>query len=147
MRRFKMVKTKGLERSVSKYQARVAVAGSDYKAGIQSPKRPWAENAANAASTWGSAIQEAVSRGSFEAGVRNAGDTKWREMSEKKGTARFSAGVDIGLPYYRQGMSENLSVIEGVTLGAKGPKGSAQNYERSKTIGDALRAAKLAGGK
>lgn len=142
-----MVKTKGVERTVSKYQSRVAVAGPDYKAGIMSPKRSWAESAANAANTWGSAIQEAVSRGSFEKGIRDAGDSKWSQMADKKGTARFSQGVDIGLPFYRQGMSENLSIIEGVTLGVKGPKGSAQNYERSKTIGDALRAAKLAGGK
>lgn len=140
-----MVKTKGVDRTVTKYQQRVAVSGPDYKAGIASPKRGWADAAAGAADTWGAAITEAVGRDAFAKGVRDAGDAKWKDMAEKKGTARFSAGVDIGLPYYRQGMANVLSTIEGVTLADRGPAGSAQNYDRSKTIGDALRAAKLAG--
>lgn len=140
-----MIKTKSIERTVAKYQQRVAVAGPEYKAGIMNPKRAWDEGAIDAAGTWGSAIQEAVSRGAFEKGVRDAGNSKWQTMSDKKGTARFSQGVDAGLPYYRQGMQQNLSIIEGTTLGVRGPKGSAQNYERSKTVGESLRAAKIAG--
>lgn len=140
------MKTKGIERTVDKYLARVRVAGNDYKKGIASPKKSWAEGAGAAAETWKSAITEAAGRGAYAAGVSKAGDAKWKEMAEIKGTARFTSGVEAGQKYYRSGMQDVISVIEGVPEGTRGPAGSATNYEISKSVGDALHAWKISRG-
>lgn len=65
-------------------------------------------------------------------------------MAAKKGVARFAAGVELSEAYYRAQIGDVIAQIEGVTLKARGPRGSAQNYARVKQIGDKLHAWRLA---
>jgi len=139
-----MPSTKGVTRTVAKWIARVGVAGGDYKTGVASPKIPWSQAAGLAAGAWGAGVSAAVSRGAFASGVAKAGDAKWRAASEQLGVTRYGPGVTFGAPYFTTGIQGVLSTIEGVTLGARGPAGSAGNYALSQQIGDALHAAKLA---
>lgn len=139
-----MVSTKGVSRSSAKWVARVNAAQGDYKTGVTSPKVPWSQGAAAAAPAWGAGVQAAVSRGAFASGVAKAGDAKWSAAAQKLGADRYAPGVAFGAPYYTQGITGVLSTIEGVSLSARGPAGSASNYGRSQAIGDALHAAKLA---
>jgi len=138
-----MPKTVGIERTVTKYLARVRVAGDDYKKGVTTPKRSWASAAAEAQPTFQSAVTAGDIGDRWARGVSEAGDTKWSSMAQSKGVERFSRGVELGQTYYRTGMTDVLSTIEGVTFGPKGPAGSPQNYDRVKNIGDALHTMKV----
>jgi len=138
-----MVKTKGADRTVEKWISRVGVAGPDYEAGVKNPKRDWATATKAAEATWKSAISDAIGRGAFGKGVSKAGTDKWQRGALNKGVARFPEGVRAAQDDYKAAMSEVLSVIEGVTLKARGPRGDPGNYERVKQIGDALHQWKL----
>ena len=139
-----MVKTKGLERTVSKYVSRTAVAGPDYEAGIKDPKRPWAESTKAAADNYHTAVSSPTTKNLFISGVGKAGNAKWADMALRKGVARYADGVEKGKEYFRSGMSNVISTIESTTLGPRGPTGSEANYGRAKKMGMALRAMKLA---
>lgn len=139
-----MVSTKGVSRTVSKWIARVGVAGGEYKQGVTSPKVPWSQATGAAAGAWGAGVQAAVSRGAFASGVAKAGDAKWSAASQKLGVERYGPGVTFGAPYFTTGIQGVLSTIEGVSLAARGPAGSEGNYALSRQIGDALHSAKLA---
>jgi len=137
-------KTIGADRAVSKWLARARVAGDDYAKGIAAPKKPWAAAAAAAADTYFSAVSSPTTKSLFLRGIRRAGDARWAEMAMKKGVGRFATGVELSEQYYRSQIGDVIAQIEGVTLKARGPRGSAQNYGRVKQIGDKLHAWRLA---
>lgn len=139
-----MPSTKGVSRTVAKWQARVAVAGTDYTVGVTSPKVPWSQGASAGDAAWKQGVQEAAGRGAFLAGVQKAGDAKWSAASKTLGAARYSPGVTFGAPYYSTGITGVLSTIEGISMNPRGPAGSPSNYANVQKIGDALHAAKLA---
>jgi hypothetical protein len=138
-----MVKTVGIERTVTKYQARVAVAGADYQKGVQSPKVSWSAASSAAKSSFQAGVTAGDIADRWDRGISEAGDGKWSSMSVTKGVPRFAPGVTAGLPYYRSGMGEVLGVIEGISWTKPGPAGSAGNYAIVQTIGDALHAMKV----
>jgi len=139
-----MPSTKGVSRTVTKWKDRVAVAGTEYTAGITAPKKSWSQGAGEASEAWRAGVTEAAGRDAFRTGVSKAGDAKWSAASKTLGASRYSPGVIFGAPYFTQGITSVLSTIEGVSLGPKGAAGAAQNYQRVQAIGDALHAAKLA---
>jgi len=138
-----MVSTKGITRTVEKWKARVAVAGTDYTTGINTAPS-WSAAAAAAKDAWAAGVQAAVSRGAFASGVSAAGDAKWKAAATQLGAGRYTPGVNFGAPYYQSKMTGVLSTIEGVSLAPRGPAGSEGNYALSRQVGDALHAAKLA---
>lgn len=139
-----MVATKGIERTVSKYVARAAVAEPEYRAGIANPKRAWAAAALGASGTFHAAVTAPSTKALFEAGIKKAGDAKWKKMAEDKGAARFADGVEKSKDFFKSAMSDVLATIEATSIGKRGPRGSAQNYARSKDLGTALHAKRLA---
>lgn len=139
-----MVKTKGLARTVGKWIARAAVASDDFKAGIENPKTPWESSTLAAVGTFKSAIASPDVPKLFSAGVKKAGDAKWSKMALEKGVGRFSDGIEKSKEYFEGSMGPVLSTIEATTLSKRGPRGSAINYNRSKEIGTALHAKRLA---
>lgn len=137
-------KTIGVDRTVDKWLARARVAGDDYAKGVAAPKRPWAASAAAAADTFFSAVSSPNTKTLFLRGIRRAGDARWAEMAAKKGVGRFAEGVELSQAYFRSQMGDVISQIEAVKLKARGPRGSAKNYDRVKQIGDKLHAWRLA---
>lgn len=136
-----MPPTKPLSQVVDKWVRRAGVAQPDYEAGINNPRRPWAEAAAAADGNYRTAVTAAASAGRFAAGVRAAGDQRWQEGARAKGPGRFTEGVNIGRPRFNERVQTVLQTIQGVTLPARGPTGSPANYQRVAPIGDALRRA------
>lgn len=139
-----MPKTKGIERTVDKYGRRAGVARPDYLAGVLAPKEPWAASTIAAKDTFRDAITDPSVPELYAAGARAAGDERWQGMCEDKGADRYSKGVELGKPYYKERMGDVIGVIERTSLTRRGPAGSETNYNRSKEMGVALRAWKLA---
>lgn len=137
-----MANIKPIEQSADKWRRRAEVAGEDYRAGVRNPRRPWAQAAAEAEQNYRAGVTAAASRGAFSAGVKRAGEERWRQMSEAKGPSRFAEGVAIGQPDWVRGFTPYHQAISSVSLPARGPRGSEQNYQRSVSVGKTLRAVK-----
>jgi len=116
---------------------------SDYKLGIQNPKRDWEEEALAAKDNWKSGIDAAAAKALFAKGIKKAGTSKWREKALKKGPGRFAEGVYLAGPDYEKGFAPYHAAIERVDLGPRFPRRDPRNLERVKRIVDALIAEKL----
>jgi len=115
----------------------------DYKLGIQSPKRDWAEETKAAKGNWKAGIDAAHAKNLFVKGVEKAGTGKWKTKALLKGPARFAEGVYIAQPDYEKGFAPYREAIAAVDLGPRYPKRDPRNLERVKRIVDALVAKKL----
>ena len=116
---------------------------SDYKLGIQNPKRDWADEALAAKENWKAGIDAAAAKDLFAKGVAKAGTSKWKEKALKKGPGRFAEGVYIAGPDYEKGFAPFHAAIERVDLGPRFPRRDPRNLERVKKIVDALVAEKI----
>lgn len=116
---------------------------SDYKLGIQNPKRDWADEALAAKDNWKAGIDAAAAKDLFAKGIAKAGTSKWKEKALKKGPGRFAEGVYIAGPDYEKGFAPYHAAIERVDLGPRFPRRDPRNLERVKKIVDALVAEKV----
>ena len=114
-----------------------------YKEGVNSPRRSWSESAQAADEARKAGLAAADSRDAFKTGVQRAGDAKWKNRSSVLGSQRFGPGVQAAQQEYQSGFAPYHSVIQGVNLSPRGPKGSPGNYDRSRAIGEALHSAKV----
>ena len=81
------------EQIAEKFGRRVAAAGQDYIAGVQSPVRDWAQATAAAEPRWKQSLQEAMSKGSYAKGVQKAGTPRWQERAATIGAQRYTAAA------------------------------------------------------
>jgi len=116
---------------------------ADYKLGIQSPKRDWADETLAAKENWKSGIDAAAAKDLFAKGVAKAGTSKWKEKALKKGPGRFAEGVYIAGPDYEKGFAPYHAAIERVDLGPRFPRRDPRNLERVRKVVDALIAEKV----
>ena len=137
-----MAAIKPIEQSSDKWVRRASVAGPDYLQGVQNPRKPWAAAAIEAEPNYKAGVVAAAGRGAFGAGVKAAGDEKWRNGAVRKGPGRFAEGVAIGRDDWGKGFAPYQSAISAITLPPRGPKGSPQNIQRVAAIATTLRALK-----
>lgn len=133
-----------LDKTVAKYQSRVAIAGPEYADGVENPRRDWLQAALAAATSWAAAMAEAIANKSWEAGLRKAGTEKWQRRTLELGLARWSPGVQAGIGDYRSGIEPYLAELGRLDLPPRREKGHPDNYRRSSLVGQALRKVKLA---
>ena len=133
-----MVKTKGIDKTLSKWQSRVSVAAPDYEDGIKNPKKDWATEAKNAEARYEDGVRAAIAEKRFGKGVAEAGTEKWQKKAVEVGVARWAPGVAAAADDYKAGMSKVLEAIESVTLPPRYAAGDPRNYERVKAIGQAI---------
>lgn len=137
------MQVKSLDVITSKFTARAAAAGQAYTQGVSNPKRPWAATTAASTANWSAGVQTAITNGAFAKGVNAAGDAKWQTNSAGKGAQRYPQGVQAAGPAYQAGFSKYVSVLSGLTLPPRMPKGDPGNLQRSAVVANALRAAKV----
>lgn len=128
----------------SKFVNRASSASQFYKTGVQQ-STSWQSNAAAANDTWKQGVNEAAAADRFGKGVNKAGQAKWQNKAATKGAANYGSGVAASQQDYSDGFAPFRSVIEGLTLAPRGAKGSPQNYDRVRAVGEALHQAKLQG--
>ena len=138
-----MAAIKDLARIVRNWKEGTGNAQRRYKEGVESPRVPWKQATLAAVENHTAGTQEALARGAFAKGVGDTPDNKQREKAGSIGPARYSQGAAAAEGDYSRGFSDYRSVIEGVVLPPRGPKGSPQNFDRVKAIGDALHARKI----
>lgn len=120
-------------------------ARNSYSDGVTSPRRSWAASTAAADQARKDGLAAADARNAFVNGVQGAGDAKWKQRAQSLGPSRFAQGVQVGQPSFQAGFAPYHSVIAGVTLPPRGPKGSPENLQRVAAISEALHSAKVSG--
>lgn len=139
------ITVKSADAAAAKFVARAGAAAADYKAGIMSPRRDWAQSTSGSAQTWATAVQQAAANGSFAKGVNAAGDAKWQRKAADVGASRYGPGVSAAKSDYQTAVAPYLQVIASVNLPARFPKGDPQNNNRVLAIDQALRQKKVSG--
>ena len=132
-----MVETKPIEDVVSKWKSRAAVSEPEYRKGVDRAK-DWQGATAAAADRYASGVTAAIGRGAFSKGVGETSTSEWKSKTLAKGAARWGDGINKSEADFRKGMGAVISTIQGVTLPERGPAGSPGNYERVRTMGEAL---------
>jgi hypothetical protein len=140
-----MAAIKPVEQSAEKWQRRAQVAGPDYQAGVQNPRQSWAQAAAAADANYRQGVTAAATAGRFAAGVRKAGDERWRANALAKGPSRFGEGVTLAVGEWQRGFAPYQAAIASLQLPARGPAGSPQNLQRVQAVANLLRQVKERG--
>lgn len=122
-----------------KYKRRAAVAGPDYAAGVQNPKRAWDQASIAGEANYAAGVQQAIAKKSRSAGIQKAGNAKWQEAAVVKGSRNFAPGVDFGAKYYEANLAPIQAKVASTTLPPRGPKGSEQNFQIPALVAKAFR--------
>lgn len=129
--------------SQDKFVKRASGASGDYQKGVANAGAKWIAGAAASEDAWAAGVSDAVSNRRFGAGVRKAGPSKFQDRASKLGPERYRTGVTEGAPEWGKGFAPHAQALSSLELGTKGMRGSEQNYQRARTVGQALRAKKL----
>jgi hypothetical protein len=128
-----------------KYVARAGVAGPDYSAGVQNPRRDWMQATEAASSAYAGGVQTAINNQSFQKGVARVTSAKWQRKAAGVGASRYAPGVQAAQADYQNGVTPYLTTIANLTLPPRLPKGDPGNLQRVAAIATALRQKKLQG--
>lgn len=126
-----------------KWKRRAESATQEYTEGVNTTTRSWETNAAAAEASYKAGVADAANRGAFGAGVKRAGNAKWKRKAAEVGSQRFGSGVGAAQSDYQSGVGPYLDVISRTDLPARGPAGAPGNLQRVNAIATALRAAKV----
>jgi hypothetical protein len=130
--------------SQDKFSKRAESAAPDYATGVKGAGNKWAAGAAASGEAYAQGTTEAIANRRFDAGVRKAGAaTKYQDRAVKLGPDRYRTGVKEGAKDWAAGYAPHHQTLASLELGSKGMRGSDRNYDRSRTVGQALRAKKL----
>ena len=141
-----MVDVKPINDVVTKWETRSGGATQDYTKGAVAAANKYATEAGAAAPNYQAGVTASFGRNAYQTGVQKAGAAKYSMGVTKKGGARYAGGITAGKESFSQGMTGVLSTLQGVTLPARGPRGSPGNIQRVAAIASALRAAKVGSG-
>lgn len=85
----------------AKYQRGVQAAGPDYAAGVQNPKKDWAQQMTAAQPRMVAGLQKAIANGDILKGVQKSGGSQnWQQKAATKGARNYSASAaDAGQAY------------------------------------------------
>lgn len=132
------IKVPTAEEVAAKWAKRVAVAGDDYKAGVEDSSVDWVNPTKNAESRYKEGVVKAANEGRFGKGVSQAGNDKWRSKTVTLGVARWGTGVAAAVNDYKEGMAAVLAAEASAVLPPRYAAGDERNYERSKAMGKAV---------
>lgn len=115
-----------------------------YEEGVRSPAKDWEGETAAAESNYEEGVRKGISRKAFSKGVKKCGTARQQEKTIRN-ISRWSEGISGAGEDMERAMEPVVAVIEATKLPPRYPTGDERNYERSKVVGKALRAAKEAG--
>lgn len=136
---------KDIAAAAKKWVRNAAAGATSYVEGVQTTPVDQAAAAIAAKDQYAAGVQAAIGRDAFAKGLREAGTDKWRRGAIEKGASRFPQGVQVSEPLYASATGRFFDIIRNLTLNPRGPTGAPQNYDRSRAVGQALRAAKTGG--
>lgn len=134
---------KSLSEIAEKFVRRASGAGEEYRKGVRSAG-DWQGPTAAASGNYAAGVQAAISDDRFTKGVRDVSNEEWKRKAETKGGANYGVGIRSSQDDFTKGYGPFREVVAGLTLPPRGPKGSPENYDRVRLVGEAQHNAKLA---
>jgi len=114
-----------------------------YESGTEGKGGEWESKTAAAKGTYTTAISAAGIGDRFAGGVRRAGGGKWERKVKAVGVSRFGPGVGAAREDYLTGVSDYLSMLSGMSIPDRGPRGDPGNWAISEKVGKALHSKRL----
>jgi len=124
--------------AASKWVSRAQAGAQQYGASVASSTVDQAGLAAAAEPTWAAGVANAAANHFFSDGVQKAGTAAWKAGVANKGVARYSPGVTNAQTKYTANVTPYINALQGLTLPARGPKGS--NIQRVQAVDDLMQA-------
>lgn len=134
---------KSAAQSAQKFVDRAGAASGDYVSGAQQTSKDQAAAAIAGKANWAAGVQAAITGGRYEKGLQASGKAGWLKGITEKGANRFAEGVASGASKYATNSGKYDSARTAAASLPRGPKGSEQNFARSKAVGQALRNMKV----
>jgi hypothetical protein len=140
-----MPRVKSAAAIAEKYARVAATRQSDYEDGVKDPGVDWQHATEQAAGSYESGVQEAITAGRFQRGVAKRGTDGWRNKVVTVGASRWAPGVRAAQSDMEAGMTPIVAVIERTQLPPRGPRGDPRNLERAAAMARALSEARKRG--
>lgn len=134
-----------IEQIARKWKRRAGAAVGDFEQGVRNPRRPWQEATLAAASAYADGVQAAIANDQFSKGVSATSNSDWLERATTLGPARYGQGVAASDIRYRNKFRPFRDAIAAIELPPRGPRGSTQNYDRVRLIGETLHNLRVGG--
>jgi hypothetical protein len=133
-----MVDVTDLGDSAEKLERRGSQAGQDFEAGVSRVSSSEQQDATlDARDNWEQGVQEALSEGRFEDGVRNP-NKDWQTATLERGSQRFTQGISNAGDAWQTGFAPVAEALEQASLEPRGARGSETNRARMNQIFDVL---------
>lgn len=110
------VRREGIE---ARYRTNASAAAGTYVSEATSPETDWETPTMEAEGDWQEGVARAAEMGFFSAGVRRAGNAKYKERIAAVGESRYRTGVTSGSAEYAEKMAPFLNALEAMTLPPK----------------------------
>lgn len=121
-----------------RFERGLSGAGTNYSEGVSRRSDSfWQDQTAAASDAWADGVNEAISNGSFAAGVNNP-SRSWSERSEDVGARRLTQDTDGAAEAFAEGFGPFRDAIESASLPPRGRRGDPANFERSSELGQML---------
>ena len=104
----------------------------------------WEANTVAAGGTYKAGINVAGIEKRFVGGVKRAGAAKFSRKVQSVGVARYSPGVAAAKGDFEAGFADYASLLDGMEIPDRGPRGSPGNYAIVEKVGSALHKKRLA---
>lgn len=121
-----------------KWVRRSGAATGEYVDGATRTQKSQSANARAAKQLWVQQVTAPASHDRWEKGLLAAGDDGWRKGVTEKGGNRYGPGVQASEGKFTGRLTGILSAIAAVEIPMRSLPASAQNYQRSQMIGQAL---------
>lgn len=133
-----MVNVPSTSDAAEKFSRRASAAGQDYQSGVENTSSQEQQEATlEAANRWETGVQDAIQNNAFSRGVSNS--TKdWQTEALEVGASRFTQGASRAQGEYEESVQPFFDALESATLSPRGPRGSPENYDRSREVGQLL---------
>jgi hypothetical protein len=136
------IRIKPASTSLTKYVNNTGNAGQSYQDGINNPRRDWLTATTAAEGTWGAAVQAAVTSGTFARSLTQDASAKQKGNALALGVARYPAGTKNAAASWAKFTQPVLDAMAAVPDMPRGPKMSAQNFDKQHAYAAAAASAK-----
>jgi len=140
-----MVAIAPIQQIAQKWAQNASRAVDYYRSGVQNPEENWEERTIASQDIWAEGVRQAADAGLFARGVQGK-FAKWQRRATQLGPDRYRTGVQAAQDDYVDGFGPYRDAIERFNFTtARGPRGSAANYDRVREIGQMLHQLRIGG--
>lgn len=129
--------------SAKKFVQNAGAAVEFYTKGAESTQKDQSAAAIAAKGAYAAGVQKGIARGAYEKGLSKSGKQGWLTGVKTKGANRFGEGVAASSDRYATESGKYDGARQAGSNLPRGPRGSAENYTRSSTVGKALNALRV----